>query len=130
MKDITSHEDIVRLVDTFYEKVKKDPLIGHFFLKVVDIDWKEHMPIMYRFWGTMLLDTLSYQSNVMTKHISLNQKSPMTEAHFDRWLTLWHQTVDELFAGEKADQAKERATMTGRLMQHKVEQQGNRFFIQ
>ncbi|MDD0858769.1 hypothetical protein NHF46_15535 [Arthrobacter alpinus] len=33
----------------------------------------------------------------------------MTLEHFNRWLQLWTSTVDELFAGEKAEMAKVQA---------------------
>ena len=33
----------------------------------------------------------------------------MRGAHFERWLALWRQTVDELFAGPRAELAKSHA---------------------
>ena len=36
-------------------------------------------------------------------------KAPLRRGHFERWLWLWHQTVDELFAGERAELAKSHA---------------------
>lgn len=34
---------------------------------------------------------------------------PLRAGHFGRWLTLWNATVDELFAGPRAEQAKSHA---------------------
>ena len=34
-------------------------------------------------------------------------------AHFDRWQALFNQTIDELFEGELAQQAKQRAAVIG-----------------
>ncbi len=130
MHDIESREDVMKLVDTFYERVKVDPVIKHFFTEVIDIDWQEHMPTMYDFWESMLLGRMSYRGNVMSKHIALDQKSPLQKEHFDRWLTRWIETVDMLFVGDRAEEAKKRAKMTAPLMQYKVEQSRNQHFIQ
>ena len=118
---IQTREDIIRLVDTFYRKAIHDPLIGHFFTEVVHLDWDLHMPTMYDFWETVLLDQTSYKGNPILKHIELDQKARLTPAHFERWLTLWRETVHELFTGEKAEEAVKRAEMIRQLMQYKVE---------
>jgi hemoglobin len=38
---------------------------------------------------------------------------PLQKAHFDRWQALFNQTIDELFEGELAQQAKQRAAVIG-----------------
>jgi hemoglobin len=38
---------------------------------------------------------------------------PLKKAHFDRWQALFNQTLDELFEGELASQAKQRAAVIG-----------------
>jgi hemoglobin len=45
----------------------------------------------------------------------------MTETQFSEWLLMFTQTTDELFEGEKADEAKMRATNIARLMLHKIQ---------
>ena len=40
---------------------------------------------------------------------ALAHRAPMGDAQFGRWLTLFHTTVDELFEGPTASQAKDRA---------------------
>jgi hemoglobin len=44
----------------------------------------------------------------------------LSKAHFDRWVELFHGTVDELFAGEKAEMAKQRATLIAWTIQNKT----------
>jgi len=56
----------------------------------------------------------------MVAHIRLHQLSPLTKAHFDRWQSLFLQTVDELFAGGKAELVKQRAVSIATMMQLKV----------
>jgi len=48
-KDIENRDDIIRLVNTFYDKVKPDETIGYFFNRVVDVNWEKHLPVMYNF---------------------------------------------------------------------------------
>lgn len=120
-KDIASREDIVRLVDEFYAEVKTDPVIGHIFTEVAQLDFGKHLPVMYQFWETTLLGIMSYKGNPMAAHIRLDSLQRLNTEHFDRWLLLWTATVDRLFTGSKADDAKTRATQIRHLMQYKVE---------
>ena len=121
-KEITQQEDIQLLVDSFYEKVLKDETIGYIFTEVAKLNVPEHMPIMYDFWSSVLLGTSEYKRNPMDKHFALNEKEPLKKEHFDRWLELWMETVDELFQGDTATEAKNRASTIGRLMLFKMEE--------
>jgi hemoglobin len=112
-KDITSRDHIELLVNSFYEQVKTDPVLGPMFAHV---HWPHHLPVMYRFWSSMLLGEQSYSGNPFEKHIPL----PLQAAHFDRWLELFDQTTDQLFFGETATQAKDRARSIARVWQHKL----------
>jgi hemoglobin len=92
-------------VDRFYGKVRYDALLGPIFNDVAKVDWPSHMATLYSFWETMLLGAGSYRGNAFAKHAVL----PVEKAHFDRWLELFLETVDESFAGAKAEEAKGRA---------------------
>lgn len=130
MREIRSREDIEFLVDTFYKKVLDDEVIGYIFTEVAKLDWDSHMPIMYDFWETMLLGNMLYKGNPMLKHIALDQKEKLTAQHFDRWIQLWRETLENHFTGEKATEAIQRAEMMRQLMQYKIEQSRNQHFIQ
>ena len=54
------------------------------------------------------------------KHVEIDKKSPLQQQHYDRWLLLWTATVDELFAGEVANEAKKKATTMLQLISMKV----------
>lgn len=120
MPDIQNNQDIEKLVDGFYRQVLSDPLIGHFFTEVVQLQLDKHMPIMYSFWESVLFGTGNYSGNPMTKHIKLNQQSVMKPEHFNRWVSLWESTVSSLFEGVKADLAISRARNIAAIMSHKV----------
>ncbi|MCX6182971.1 MAG: group III truncated hemoglobin [Bacteroidetes bacterium] len=119
-RDIENRADIEALVNAFYLKVEKDDVIRHFFTDVVKLDWSKHIPVMYDFWESILLNTHNYKGNPMPAHVSLNEKSPMKKEHFDRWIQLFSATIDELFQGEKAEQAKTRALSIATVMQIKM----------
>lgn len=118
--DITDRKDIKLLVDTFYDKVKVDPVIGYFFTKVVPVDWDKHLPVMYNFWENIVFYSGSYDGNPMVQHQNIHKISPMKMEHFQRWISLFTETVDQLFEGKNAEQIKQRATSIATVMQIKI----------
>lgn len=118
--DIRTREDIIHLVDSFYEKVKIDDLIGPMFTTVVKVNWEKHLPVMYDFWENMLFYTGTYAGNPLESHRRLHRLYPLKEEHFNRWILLFTDTVDELFKGEKALLAKQRAFSIATVMKIKI----------
>jgi hemoglobin len=114
--DIKNRPDIEKLINAFYNKIKTDSEIGYFFMDVAKVNWETHLPMMYDFWENIMFSTGNYTGNPMVKHKELHQKSEMKEAHFKHWNVLFNQTVDELFAGEKAEEIKQRAMNIGSLL--------------
>lgn len=119
-KDIQNREDIIKLVNAFYEKVKVDATIGHIFTDVVHVNWDSHLPRMYDFWENILFSTGNFDGNPMMTHKSLNQKAPMDFTHFNRWNTLFNEAVNSFFKGEKAEEIKNRAMNISKAMMDKV----------
>lgn len=123
MRDIENRRDIMLLVDSFYEKVLKDEIIGFIFTDIAKINVKHHMPKMYDFWETTLFNKAIYKGNPMRIHMEMNDKVPMKKEHFLRWIELFNSTVDGLFSGTKAALAKTRALSISTVMQIKIVQQ-------
>jgi len=119
-KDIEQSEDVRLLVDSFYDRVRKDDVLGPVFNTIIS-DWSHHLPILYRFWETILLGTGGYAGQVIAKHISVNQRLPLGEAHFGRWIQLWEETVTRLFAGPRASEALKRAHLMMQLIRLKLD---------
>jgi len=111
--DINTRTDIEKLVNDFYGKVQRDQLLGPVFSHV---DWAHHLPIMYDFWSSILLGDQSYRGNPLQKHLPL----PIEGKHFDQWLKLFTETVNENFAGEKAEEVKMRAESIAGIFQLKL----------
>ena len=116
-QDISTLDDIKLLVNTFYEKVQKDDLIGPIFNQKMIGRWPEHLEKMYRFWQTILLEEHTYSGSPFPPHKQL----PVNQAHFDRWMELFTATVDNLFVGKLAEEAKVRAANMAYMFNYKIE---------
>jgi hemoglobin len=120
--DISNRSDIKVLVNSFYDKVKQDETIGFIFNDVIKVDWPLHLPVMYDFWESILLDNPVYQKNTMQVHFNVNRKVKLEAPHFEKWLELFNTTVDSLFEGPVAEKAKTRAKSVAGLMLFKMNQ--------
>lgn len=115
-KDIENIEDIKKMVNTFYAKVRKDDFIGPIFNEKIGNHWTEHLEKLYSFWQGILLNERTYAGHPFPPHAQL----PIGKEHFDRWLSLFVETVDKLYAGEVADEAKSRAYKIADVFQSKL----------
>lgn len=115
--DITTLEDVKLLVNTFYGYIQKEELLGPIFNKIIQDRWPEHLEKMYRFWQTILLEEHTYKGSPFAPHARM----PLEEHHFERWLGIFFGTVDELFAGEKAEEAKWRAKKMATMFNYKIQ---------
>jgi hemoglobin len=114
LHDISTREDCERLVRAFYGRALTDPIIGFIFVDVAKLDLEAHIPRIASFWETILLGAQSYGGGAFRPHAVINAQVPLRAGHFERWLWLWRTTVDELFAGERADLAKSHAERVAR----------------
>jgi truncated hemoglobin YjbI len=49
------------------------------------------------------------KGNTLKKHLIVHQKVGLDQKHFDRWLSLWHNTLNQHFEGSCTETAKQRA---------------------
>ena len=114
LRDIETRADCERLVRAFYGRALVDPIIGFIFVDVARLDLEAHVPRITSFWETILLGAQTYGGGAFRPHAELHAKVRLRAAHFEQWLNLWARTVDELFAGERAELAKAHAVRVGR----------------
>lgn len=124
-KDIATRGDIELLMNTFYERLLADENISYIFTDVAKLDIKTHIPVIADFWETVLLNKNVYHNNTMKIHLDLNDKTSLTKTHFDIWLKHFNNSVDELFVGDTALLAKQRAKSVATVMQIKIAQNKN-----
>jgi hemoglobin len=97
-------ELIHRLVHTFYSRVRKDTVLAPVFDSYIN-DWDAHLEKMCAFWSSVALLTGRYHGRPMEKHLPL----PIDAHDFDRWLSLFEDTVKLLCEPDAADHFIERA---------------------
>jgi hemoglobin len=121
LRDIEDRADVERLVRAFYGRALTDPMIGYLFTDVAHLELEEHVPQITAFWETILLGAQTYTSGAFAPHASLHRKAPLRAAHFERWLMLWHTTVQELFDGPRAALAQVHADRVARAFHRRLQ---------
>ncbi len=119
-KEINCFQDVQLLVRSFYEKVLKDEILGHFFAYVKAHHWEKHLNVLDSFWNNVLFFDGGYSGNPLEVHKTLHHFKKLEEKDFQRWLHLFIETVDELFTGDKAELAKQRALSIATIMRIKI----------
>lgn len=117
-RDITNLDDIKKLVDLFYGKVRENTLLAPVFNDRIGDRWPQHLARMYTFWETVLLDEKTYFGAPFPPHARM----PIDHDHFAQWMELFVQTIDELFSGERAEEAKWRAGKMAQMFELKINQ--------
>ncbi|HEY8402278.1 MAG TPA: group III truncated hemoglobin [Cytophagaceae bacterium] len=115
-KQLEGFDDVKLLVDSFYKKVNDDHVLSPVFNDFAKVDWDHHLPVMYSFWDSVLFGSMTYKGQPFPKHAAL----PITTQHFDHWVTLFIETVDEHFTGPKAEEVKQRAFLIAQTFQAKL----------
>ncbi len=121
MKDISTQADVMQLINTFYARVREDKTIGFIFNEIIGDNWDHHLPTMYKFWDMVLLSKPGYEGYPTRKHMDVDKRIPLEPHHFDQWLLLWNETIDSLFKGDIANQAKEKAKLMANLISIKLD---------
>ncbi|WP_211824968.1 group III truncated hemoglobin [Kistimonas asteriae] len=120
MADIADVKDIRRLVDTFYGRVRRDSVLAPLFNDVACVDWHTHLDVMTTFWSALLLRSGRYRRNALAPHLRLFGQVAYQPSHMQRWLTLFDQSVDELFQGSLAEKSKHWARGIARNMENQI----------
>lgn len=126
--DIQNREDVFLLVSSFYSKVRANKEIGHFFNETIE-DWPAHLEKLTDFWETNLFMVSKFRGNPMRAHKEVDQNfdHSIEQRHFGEWLNMWFQTIDELFEGDRASIAKNRArNMAGNIFLNMYQSRGKR----
>ena len=89
LPDLTSRADIIRLVDAFYDRIRRDEKLGPIFNDIAQVNWETHLPKMYDFWDTVLFRAGTFRGNPLAAHAKLVSTADMSKASFDHWLDLF-----------------------------------------
>ena len=108
------------MVRRFYADVAQDDLLGPMFNDVARVDWAEHLPKLTAFWCRALLGQSGYTGNPFRAHALVHGKRPFTTAHFERWLQLFHETLEFGWTGPRVERARELADNVARVHSHQL----------
>ncbi len=119
--DIKTRDDIYCLVSQFYAKVREDKELGPFFNETIK-DWDAHLEHLTSFWESSLFLKTRYYGNPLEAHVKVDaaHNHSIKNEHFGLWLNLWYQTIDKLFEGDHAENAKRRARKMGTFLYLKI----------
>ncbi|MBS1847949.1 MAG: group III truncated hemoglobin [Actinobacteria bacterium] len=106
-RDLDNRGDIEAMVHAFYGKVQVDPLLGPLFNDVAAVDWPTHLDKLTAFWSRVLLNEPGYAGNPFRAHVNIHEQQCFTRNHFERWLRLFHETIDSTWSGPYSEAAKE-----------------------
>lgn len=101
-----TEDDIARLVPTFYDRIRRDAVLGPIFNGAID-DWPHHLEKLQAFWSSVMLTSGRYKGQPMIAHV--RHAPHMTAENFGRWLELWRQTTEEVIGSEAAARFQEKA---------------------
>ncbi len=124
MKDIETREDILMIMQKFYDKLLTEDSINFFFSKVTSVDkhLEEHFEILVTFWEQSLFMKGGYFNNMFQIHKDVHEKHPIKKEHYDLWLNYFYETIDKHFSGKNAEQMKTQALSMATIMQIKFSQ--------
>jgi hemoglobin len=114
-RDLDAPDQIAEMVRRFYADVAQDDLLGPMFNDVAHVDWSEHLPKLTAFWCRALLGQPGYAGNPYRAHALVHAKRSFTAAHFERWLTLFDETLELGWIGPNVDRARALAATVARV---------------
>jgi len=118
--DLDTPEQIGEMVRRFYADVAQDELLGPMFNEVARVDWSDHLPKLAAFWCRALLGQSGYQGNPFRAHTLVHAQCEFTLAHFERWLTLFDETIELGWTGPNARRAQQLADSVARVHSHQL----------
>ncbi|MEN9644991.1 MAG: hypothetical protein RL238_1660 [Actinomycetota bacterium] len=105
--DIADRADLEQLVRNFYRDALMDDVLGPVF-EAANLNWNAHIETLTDFWAWQLLGQPGYDGHPLRAHEPVNARTPLGNAHYERWVELFCATVDAMFEGPIAEVAKGR----------------------
>ena len=119
-RDLDTPDEIAEMVRRFYADVAQDDLLGPMFNDVAQVDWSDHLPKLAAFWCRVLLGMPGYEGNPFRAHLLVHARREFTPAHFERWLTLFHETLELGWTGPNMQRALDLADNVARVHSHQL----------
>lgn len=91
-----SEELIGTIVHDFYDRIRRDPLLGPIFNARIGEHWDLHLSTLVDFWSSIALKTGRYGGKPHVAHQGLD----VTPEHFEHWLSMFEATVSQHCTGD------------------------------
>ena len=85
--------DIHQIVEEFYQKATVDILIGFHFRHIQDLP--KHVARISYFWQLQLTGKIDQSHHLPFNIIGVHRPMKLTSGMVDRWIVLFHQTLDQ-----------------------------------
>jgi hemoglobin len=118
--DLACRGDVEALLRRFYGQVLVDDILVEPFAEIRISGLESHLPLMCDIWETVLFRSGLYHGSAVRAHQPVHDRHALGASQFLRWLTLWSNTVDELYQGPIAEHAKIQAARIARAMHHRL----------
>lgn len=112
--DRITEDSIELLIRAFYDKVRRDPQLRPIFAAAIGSRWDAHIAKICAFWAWAMRISKAYRGDMLAVHQRLGQLPPEL---FERWLSLFNETVAEHFADVPAAALRDRAEKTAKNLQ-------------
>lgn len=100
---------IETMVEEFYGRIRNDDVLGPIFERRIDT-WPDHLARMVRFWRAVLRSERTYSPSPRGAPPALHRRiTELRKHHFQRWLRLFGEVVDEVYEPEARPHVKEAA---------------------
>ena len=123
-RDLDSREEIFEMVTRQYAVVVQDDALAPYFTFDGGFpDWQALIAAVADFWDHVLLYAPDYPVDPIERHREVHDRRALTAEALDRWLEIFHETIDTGWSGPNANRAKKRGTglawaMAQRLLGH------------
>jgi hemoglobin len=110
-RDLDSPDEIFEMVTRQYAVVVEDDVLGPYFsTDGLFVDWQALIGSVSDFWDHVLLYAPDYPIDVIERHRAVHERRPFTAAALDRWLEIFHETLETGWSGPNTRRAAKRGT--------------------
>jgi len=119
-KDILNREDLEKVLDLFFENIKTDETLNHFFFEIVKVDWEKHMGQMCDFWENVLFYSGDYQGKPIDTQRRISEIQKTENHHSQKWKELFFSSLDSLYKGKNVEKMKHHSDKIAQVMIQKI----------
>lgn len=93
---------LLKITESFYEKAKKDILIGYHFRVIENFD--EHIPKIADFWNLQLNNQMQDRSHLPFELMEKHKALKVNKGEIGRWVKLFKENLEEFSSEINKDQ--------------------------